>query len=262
MIKYNLRRNITPKAKNLWILKKMGINVPDFFTITLSKKDINKKNKIKNKKFLNNIKKFIKSEFLIVRITAKVEDSARASFAGLFSSKIYLSNSLQLENIIDDLEDIDYSKINSYKKNMNINIKIKKRFTVIIQEFVIGDISGIAFTKNPLTKKDEYIIESNFGLNNSLTDGIVTPDTYYICKATNFIKKTIGSKKYIAVLKDNKIALEKNEIMQETLNEKQLTRLIDTFSCIIKKFKTPQDIEWTIYKDKIYILQTRPITTI
>ena len=262
MIKYNLSNNITPKAKNLLNLKRIGIKVPNFFTLTFSLKELKNISKNETDIFNNYLKLYINSKYVIVRITADIEDNYNASFAGLFYSKVYLRNSLFLENILEDLDKINYNNIKKYKKNMSLDNESIEKFTVIIQDFIIGDISGIAFTKNPVTNVDEYVIESNFGLNNTLTDGRVTPDTYYISKYNNGINKIIGSKKKIAVLKKTKIIYEENFKKCETLNEDQIRNLIHIFKKIEGEYKKSQDIEWTISDGEIYILQTRPITTI
>lgn len=104
-----------------------------------------------------------------------------------------------------------------------------------------GDISGVMFTKNPVTGDDTIVIESVLGLGEKLVQGEVTPAQIIINKNTLMIANKVGIK-----------MLSKNEI--ESLSKIGLD--IERF------FKAPQDIEWSLKDGEIYILQTRNITTL
>lgn len=106
---------------------------------------------------------------------------------------------------------------------------------------IYGDISGVMFTKNPVSGDDIIIIESVLGLGEKLVQGEATPTQITINKHTLIIENNIGKE----MLSDNEI---------RTLSRIGLD--IERF------FKAPQDIEWSLKDGEIYILQTRNITTL
>ena len=122
-------------------------------------------------------------------------------------------------------------------KNNIYNTKV----SVIVQEMIDGDISGVMFTKDPVSGDDTIIIESVLGLGEKLVQGEVTPAQIIINKNTLTMENKVGIK-----------MLSNNEI--ELLSKIGLE--LERF------FKAPQDIEWSLKDGKIYILQTRNITTL
>ncbi len=114
---------------------------------------------------------------------------------------------------------------------------------------VQSEISGVCFTVHPVTKdKNQMVIEAGYGLGEAIVGGKITPDTYLINK------KNIGVGHLYLVSKSIQ--------GKQKLSDKQIIKLAKLCQKIEKLFKYPQDIEWAFAKGKIYILQSRPITTI
>lgn len=113
--------------------------------------------------------------------------------------------------------------------------------SVIVQKMILGDLSGVIFTKNPL-KKEGLLIEAVPGGNEYLTSGKISPVTYtWNDNNQEYLEKSGDI--WSGLLDSNKIEkLQKLAIKLENL------------------FGVPQDIEWTILKEKLYILQSRNIT--
>ena len=130
------------------------------------------------------------------------------------------------------------------------------------------DISGVGFSINPINNDyDEIVINSNFGLGESVVGGIITPDEYIINKFTKkIISKKLGSKDKIVKLnldKNETSILEQNKEKQKesSLSEKLLIKLMENIIIIENNYKIPIDIEFGIENNILYILQARPITT-
>ena len=130
--------------------------------------------------------------------------------------------------------------IKGYINEKNI-VDDNTKVSVIVQEMIDGDISGVMFTKDPVSGDDTIIIESVLGLGEKLVQGEVTPAQIIINKNTLTMENKVGIK-----------MLSNNEI--ELLSKIGLE--LERF------FKAPQDIEWSLKDGKIYILQTRNITTL
>ena len=208
-----------------------------------------------------------------IRSSGLLEDLTIASFAGQYDTFL---NIFSLEGILYHIKKCYASVWNEraiiYRRNNNLSHK-NISMAIIIQKMINAKVSGVLFTCNPLTNnKSEIIIESNFGLGESIVSGIVTPDEYILQreKGNNFTihTKRIGNKSLLAQPKRDMgieyVNLTETQNRKSSLSEKQLYQLAFYGIKIEKIFQNlPQDIEWAIdEEDIIHILQTRPITTI
>ncbi|MDO8443672.1 MAG: PEP/pyruvate-binding domain-containing protein [Candidatus Azambacteria bacterium] len=181
------------------------------------------------KEILAEFKK-LKTKYVAVRSSATAEDSLSASWAGQLESYLNVTEKNLLESIEKCRASIDSPRAKAYRTQKKLNKK-KISVAVIIQKMVQSETSGICFTANPVTgDRNEMVIEAGQGLGEAIVGGKITPKTYIINK------KSIGFGNLSGLAK---LCLE-----------------------IEKLFKYPQDIEWAIAKGKIYILQSRPITTL
>ena len=217
------------------------------------------------KEFLEEIEKVIgKDEYYAVRSSSVEEDSDNFSFAGQFETFLYVRK----ENIIEKIKEVWLSSFSShvmkYRKEGNINNEINVP-AVIIQEMVNSEKAGVAFSVNPVNgNTDEIVISGTYGLGTSIVDGDENGDLYIYNKNTWEIKKEIKTKKIRQVLdfENKKIKTEEINIDDEILNEKEVAELAENIINIEKCYGRPQDIEWAYENGKLYILQSRPITTL
>ena len=215
------------KAANLGELIKFGFNVPKGFVCTAKE----------NKNNIYNMYNKLKLDKVAVRSSAICEDGTQNSYAGQFETFLNIDK----EEIIKSVEKCYRSEnIKGYINEKNI-VDDNTKVSVIVQEMIDGDISGVMFTKDPVSGDDTIIIESVLGLGEKLVQGEVTPAQIIINKNTLTMENKVGIK-----------MLSNNEI--ELLSKIGLE--LERF------FKAPQDIEWSLKDGKIYILQTRNITTL
>jgi len=204
--------------------------------------------------------------FVAVRSSATAEDLPTASFAG--QQDTYLN--IKKEDLLESVQKCWASLFNSraiYYREKN-NFKHEDvLIAVVVQKMVDSQKAGVMFTANVVTNvKSEIIIEGAFGLGEAVVSGQVTPDYYLVDKKTESIKeKNINIQEFGLFRKKDggveKITIKNPEDSVLTdLEVKELTKL---GLKIEKHYKHPQDIEWGIDgKGKIYILQSRPITTL
>ena len=122
-----------------------------------------------------------KFEDLAVRSSATAEDLPNLSFAGQYSSYLNLKGIDQvLKSIKKCYASLWTAKAISYRKENNIphnNVEL----AIIIQKIIPAKISGVLFTKNPISiDSSGCLIESNFGLGESVMSGSISPDQYII----------------------------------------------------------------------------------
>ena len=138
---------------------------------------------------------------------------------------------------------------------------------VVVQKMIQSEVSGICFTVHPITKdKNQMIIEAGYGLGEAIVGGMITPDSYVVEKDSLVILDiNISEQEKMIVKKDNKnkiIPVPKSKKEKQKLTNKQIIKLSKIVRNIEKHYKSPQDIEWALEKGKLYVVQSRPITTL
>ena len=224
---------------------------------------------IKNHKIREEFEKEIenvlnKESYYAVRSSSIEEDSSSFSFAGQFETYLYVKK----ENIMEKVKEVWISSFSShvmkYRKEGKINNEINVP-AVIIQEMVNSEKAGVGFSVNPVNGNyDEIVISGTYGLGTSIVDGDENGDLFIYNKKTKEIKKEIRTKKIRQVLdfENKKIKTEEINIEKEILNDSEVCELGENIINIEKYYGKPQDMEWAFEKEKLYILQSRPITTL
>lgn len=215
------------KAEKLLFLKKEGFNVPNLFVLPkhLSEKEV--------------LKNCDENQIYAVRSSCISEDSKSKSFAGHFYSEIGVS----YKNIYKAYEKV----ISSFNNEEGV---------VIIQEFIPSDKSGVVFTNDG---SSNMVINSNFGVCKTVVEGWEC-DELLLSKKGIILNKEYPKIKESLIWKDEKLT--KNKENQFSLNSKEINQLIEKSQEIESIMNCPQDIEWCFYKEKLYILQSRPITAL
>ncbi len=201
-----------------------------------------------------------------VRSSATAEDLPDLSFAG--QQDTYL-NILGEESLLDAVmrcwgslwtaRAIGYRARNSIPHD---NVAL----AVIVQQMVQSEVSGVLFTANPLTgKRSETVIDATFGLGEALVSGKVEPDHYVVDAAGGHIlSKTLGAKALIiqGQTGGGTVTVEQDESRRQALTDEHILALTRLGQQAAAYFGTPQDLEWALADGQMYIVQSRPITSL
>ncbi len=219
-----------------------------------------------SKPMLFKINEYIKrsglsNKHLILRSSVEVEDIKTSSFAGQFKSIININK----RGISSGIKDIyasafEYSVI-KYCEGFRVPIN-KLRVAIVFQEFIPGEISGVAFVDTSRNKK--IIIESVLGLNEGLVSGRITPTRIILSlndKSINFDVIAKQKIKFVMNKYNGTEIVKTNEEISTFLDESSIRSLSQKFKDIESLFKKPQDIEWALKDDELHILQSRDITS-
>ena len=215
------------KAENLKILKEHKINVPDFDVIKWEDKD----KKIDTNKYNGKY---------AIRSSSNLEDGDKNSFAGQFDTYLNVGKKDIESKVNSCFNSINNSNVEIYLRENNIS-KDNLKIDVIIQKMVNSEISGVLFTSNPNGLLNEVVITVGKGLGSGVVEDKVDTTTYYYNTTDN------------VYYYEGKVDL---------LNKDTIDKLIEIQSKIKDIFGNYLDIEFAIENNEIYILQTRPITTI
>jgi phosphohistidine swiveling domain-containing protein len=200
-----------------------------------------------------------------VRSSATAEDLPQASYAGQQDTYLNVGRADVPARIKDCWASYWNARAIAYRHNAKVP-SMEGGIAVVLQKMVDSDASGILFTMNPVSgNRGEAVIESSWGLGESIVSGLVSPDRFICSKGTSSIReKRIGSKiKGIYLHEGESRTLDIDPARQglPSITDSQITGLVSLGSRIESHFGSPQDIEWAISKGRIYVLQSRPITT-
>ena len=210
--------------------------------------------------------KALKTKFVAVRSSATAEDSASDAWAGQLDTYLNTTEKDVLKNVQRCWASLFTPRAIFYR----FEKKLHKTFVsvaVVVQTMVQSEVSGICFTVHPVTKdKNQMIIEGGFGLGEAIVSGSVTPDTYVVHKNDFSILDINVSEQSMMIVKSGSKNLHKKLSpkagSKQKLTGKQIVELAKICKSIEKHYKKPQDIEWALVKNKFYITQSRPITTL
>ena len=204
--------------------------------------------------------------FVAVRSSATAEDLAEASFAGQQDSFVNIKGEYELLKHIKKCFASLYTARATYYRQKKGFKHEQVSLAVVVQKMVDSDKSGVIFSKDPSHKNDNIIMEAVWGLGEGIVSGQITPDKYIISKDLKILDKEISDKK-IAITRDSGgsrtiIKLREEKSRHQVLKDYEIKKLSEFTIQLEEHYKKPQDIEFAIEGEEIYIVQTRPITTI
>lgn len=206
------------------------------------------------------------NEAYAVRSSATAEDLPNASFAGQQDS--YL-NIIGIEAILQHVTRCWASLFTERAVTYRIQHRFdhrKVQLSVVIQQMVFPEASGILFTADPATSNRNVLsIDASFGLGEALVSGLVTADNYKV-RGGRIADKTVSAKKTgVYALKGGgteERGIEDERQNVQALADEQIVQLESIGRMIETHFDSPQDIEWCLADDLFYVVQSRPITTL
>ncbi len=184
----------------------------------------------------------LNSEHVAVRSSSTVEDLPGMSFAGQYSSYLNVTKNDLKERIKACWDSLDNDRATDYRARHNIEEGYSH--AVVVQKMVRSQVSGIAFTANPISGvRDELVLNTAFGLGEAIVSGGVTPDQYIVEKHTGEILDAT--------------------LTEGSMDEEKLKKLVEVCAKVENYFGKPQDIEFAFDKSgDLFLLQSREITTL
>lgn len=208
-----------------------------------------------------------KLKLVAVRSSATAEDLPDASFAGQQESFLNVEGEA---NLLEKVRSCWASLFTARAIYYRVQNKIKHeqvKISVIVQKMVQADVSGVMFTVDPVTNdKETVVIEAVWGLGEYIVQGKVVPDRYKVQKDTQFLlSKEISDQSVQLVKRGSKnveIEVPKKLRERQKINDAQILELADIGQKLQQHYYFPQDAEWVLSGKELFIVQTRPVTTI
>ena len=208
-----------------------------------------------------------------VRSSATAEDLPEASFAGQQSTFLNVQGGSNVVTAVQNCWASLFEARAIFYRNEQHFDHFKVGIAVVVQRMVQSEVSGVAFTAEPLSSDEKKIvIEAVYGLGEAVVSGELTPDMYLLDKdPLRLLEKKIAVQDWQLIRNPNakerqrkniKVPIAAADQTHQKLPDKDVLALAKVAKMIEALYKCPQDIEWAKEHGKIYIVQTRPITTL
>ncbi|WXG42501.1 MAG: PEP/pyruvate-binding domain-containing protein [Promethearchaeati archaeon SRVP18_Atabeyarchaeia-1] len=209
-----------------------------------------------------------------VRSSATIEDMSTFSFAGQYET--YLNNN-SLRQILLAVRNCWASLFSLQALAYFVQMeRVGKKYplsdvhmAVVIQKMIDSQVSGVMFTANVMNNnRDQMMINSTWGLGEAIANNSVVPDMIVLEKKRfKILRAVIGEKEKTSVRNPRDIGtitIDTDPKLRArcSLNDCQMRELLELGLRLEGKLDFPQDIEWAIEDGRVYVLQSRPITTL
>ncbi len=208
-----------------------------------------------------------KKALVAVRSSATAEDAPGTSFAGQQASFLNVHGEA---NVLDKVRECWASLFTERSIFYRVENKVKHekvKVSVVVQKMIQSEVSGVMFSVDPVKNdKDRIIIEAVWGLGEMIVQGSVVPDTYVVQKETFDILSKEISNQSVQLIKEG---TETKEIEvplkirdKQKLTDEEIITLAKYSDKLQRHYFFPQDSEWAKEDGELFIVQTRPVTTI
>jgi len=202
-----------------------------------------------------------------VRSSATAEDLPDASFAGQQDTFLNVGRDALVERVKECWASLFTERAIYYRQEHGFS-HADVDIAVVVQEMVSAEESGVMFTRDPSTGAATVIIEAAWGLGEAVVSGEVSPDNYEIDRETGAVEAVTVADKTVMHVRDEDTgetverAVPDERREQRVLDGGEIELLLALAETIEDHYGTPQDVEWAMVEGDLYVLQSRPITTI
>jgi pyruvate, water dikinase len=213
-------------------------------------------------------KKMSKSDLIVaVRSSATAEDLPDASFAGQQETFLNIKGESALLSAVQKCWASLYGARAIYYRAKQGFDDSTVNIAVVVQQLVHSEKAGVMFTSHPITGEPQTIIEGSWGLGEAVVSGSVSPDNYVFDQRKEKVVDRHIAEKKVEIIPDGDHGTKLVDVSStrkdvQVLSDEEVAKLAMYGKIAENHYGVPQDVEWGIVTGTIYILQSRPITTI
>jgi len=204
-----------------------------------------------------------------VRSSAVDEDGSQHSFAGQFDTFLFVDAKGICEKLAAVWRSAFSDRIVEYRRQHGLASSTLGAPAVLIQKMVNADVSGVAFSADPVSgRRSLAVVSAVPGLGTALVGGEAAADVFKVDLGGAIVDRAIVRKNISHVFDPatyegvSELSLSEAEGLKPTLTNKKAAAIADLARCAARAFGRPQDIEWAIEGENLFLLQSRPITTL
>ena len=206
--------------------------------------------------------------FFAVRSSALDEDGAEHSFAGQLESFLFVPP----ERIPEKIEAVCRSgfseRILAYRRERGL-AGGPQALAVLIQRMIDAESAGVAFSADPVSgRRGHAVVSAVFGLGTALVSGEADADTFTVDRRGSVVDRSVVKKgsAHRAAPGDGEGVVSQPvadaQVSQPALTDAQAVEVAKLARATARHFGRPQDIEWALADGKLWLLQSRPITSL
>ena len=205
--------------------------------------------------------------FVAVRSSATAEDLPDSSFAGQQETFLNVREDDLLRRVKECWASLFTQRAIYYRQQRGFPHE-DVDIAVVVQRMVDAEKSGVMFTSHPSTGAPQVTIEAAWGLGEAVVSGTVSPDNYVYDRGRAEVDEVTVADKKVEMVKDAEtgetvqLDVAEDRRTERVLSDAEIGDLVALGERVEDHYGTPQDVEWAIYDGEIYMLQSRPITTI
>lgn len=203
----------------------------------------------------------------VARSSSTAEDGSGRAFPGLFTTVLDLPDISSLLRAIEIIEQSTHSEVVlTYARKLGVDPKTVK-MAILVQILIPATAAGVAFSRDPVSEAQNVVIESNYGLGETVVDGSVTPDSFTVDSNGELIARTRGTKRHKVVTttlgaRVRRVDTSDLERLDLSLDDEDALAVARITRKLEADLGYPVDVEWAFSGERLFILQARPITTI
>jgi pyruvate,water dikinase len=208
------------------------------------------------------------AEPVAVRSSASDEDGPEHSFAGQLDSFLFVPPGQVADKVIAVWRSGYSDRIFAYRREHGLDL-LPRAPSVLIQRMVNADTAGVAFGADPVTgRRGVVVVSAVYGLGTALVSGEADADTYEVSRDHWILSEKIADKRTghrwdaAAVEGVSRASVAPERSRLPALNSQQIIEVACLARCAARFFGRPQDIEWAFQNDQLFLLQSRPITSL
>ncbi|RQG91482.1 phosphoenolpyruvate synthase [Natrarchaeobius halalkaliphilus] len=204
--------------------------------------------------------------FVAVRSSATAEDLPDASFAGQQETFLNVTEDQLLNRVRECWASLFTQRAIYYRQEQGFD-HATVNIAVVVQQMVDAEKSGVMFTSHPSTGDPTMIIEAAWGLGEAVVSGAVSPDNYVVPRDEGVTDVTVAEKK-VMHLKDPETGktverdVPDDKRNARVVSDEEIDQLVELGERVENHYDEPQDVEWAMVDGEVFMLQSRPITTI
>ena len=203
-----------------------------------------------------------------VRSSGTAEDLDDASFAGQQDTFLYVTGAGDVSRYVKECWASLYNDRALFYRKQKSFEEDKISIAVVVQRMIAADKAGVMFTVEPISQnRGLCLIEGSWGLGEAIVSGSVTPDSYTVEKTGKLLDSYISEKEIMVARRADGKGVEELEVPEDkrearVLSVNEIKQLAGLAVALEDFFGKPQDVEWAIEADDLFLLQSRPITTL
>ena len=180
-----------------------------------------------------------------VRSSAAEEDGAGHSFAGQFESYLNVDAADVVARVADVRASARAERVVAYRRERGLDGAVPPP-AALVQRMLVPDAAGVAFSSDPVSgRRTAQVVAAVAGLGDALVSGEADGDAYLVSRDGVVTVRRL-----------------RDGASRHVLTDAQVTAVAALARRAADHFGRPQDIEWAIERDRLWLLQSRPITTL